>query len=155
MDGIETYWIWIAVGLVLALLELVVPGVYLIWLALAALATGLLVFVGDPPAAMQIVSFVFLSLIFAYSARRFLSDSPIVSSDPLLNNRLGRLMGESAVVTQAIEGGSGRVRVGDSEWIAHGPDVASGQRVRITGHRGSQLLVEPATPQIESRPEES
>ena len=155
MDGIETYWIWIAVGLVLALLELVVPGVYLIWLALAALATGLLVFVGDPPAAMQIVSFVFLSLIFAYSARRFLSDSPIVSSDPLLNNRLGRLMGETAVVTQAIEGGSGRVRVGDSEWIAHGPDVASGQRVRITGHRGSQLLVEPATPQIESRPEES
>lgn len=155
MDGIETYWIWIAVGLVLALLELVVPGVYLIWLALAALATGLLVFVGDPPAAMQIVSFVFLSLIFAYSARRFLSDSPIVSSDPLLNNRLGRLMGETAVVTQAIEGGSGRVRVGDSEWIAHGPDVASGQRVRITGHRGSQLLVEPATPQIESQPEES
>ncbi|WP_337190880.1 NfeD family protein [Qipengyuania algicida] len=155
MDGIETYWIWIAVGLVLALLELVVPGVYLIWLALAALATGLLVFVGDPPAAMQIVSFVFLSLIFAYSARRFLSDSPIVSSDPLLNNRLGRLMGETAVVTQAIDGGSGRVRVGDSEWIALGPDVASGQRVRITGHRGSQLLVEPATPQIESRPEES
>lgn len=155
MDGIETYWIWIAVGLVLALLELVVPGVYLIWLALAALATGLLVYVGDPPAAMQIVSFVFLSLIFAYSARRFLSESPIVSSDPLLNNRLGRLVGESAVVTQAIDGGSGRVRVGDSEWIAHGPDVASGQRVRITGHRGSQLLVEPATPQIESRPEES
>jgi len=155
MDGIETYWLWIAVGLVLALLELVVPGVYLIWLALAALATGLLVFVGDPPAAMQLVSFVFLSLIFAYSARRFLSDSPIVSSDPLLNNRLGRLVGESAVVTQAIDGGSGRVRVGDSEWIAHGPDVASGQRVRITGHRGSQLLVEPATPQIESRPEAS
>ncbi|MEO1969548.1 MAG: NfeD family protein [Sphingomonadaceae bacterium] len=155
MDGIETYWLWIAVGLVLALLELVVPGVYLIWLALAALATGLLVFVGDPPAAMQLVSFVFLSLIFAYSARRFLSDSPIVSSDPLLNNRLGRLVGESAIVTQAIDGGSGRVRVGDSEWIAHGPDVASGQRVRITGHRGSQLLVEPATPQIESRPEAS
>lgn len=151
MDGIETYWLWIAIGLILALLELVVPGVYLIWLALAALATGLLVFIGDPPVAMQIISFVFLSLIFAYSARRFLSDYPVASSDPLLNNRIGRLIGDTALVTEALEGGTGRVRVGDGEWIARGPDVATGQRVRITGHKGSQLIVEPLpTPLLEN-----
>ena len=38
MDGIETYWIWLVIGLALALLEMLVPGVYLIWLAMAALA---------------------------------------------------------------------------------------------------------------------
>ena len=37
MDGVETYWIWLIVGLTLAMLEMVVPGVYLIWLAMAAL----------------------------------------------------------------------------------------------------------------------
>ena len=154
MDGIETYWLWIAAGLVLALLEMVVPGVYLIWLALAALVTGLLVFVTDPPMAIQIVNFVFLSLIFAYSVRRFLSDTPIVSSDPLLNNRVARLIGETALVTQALDGGSGRVRVGDGEWIARGPDAASGARVRITGHRGAELLVEPIAPKLEDRTED-
>ena len=143
MEGIEAYWIWFAVGLVLAGLEMVVPGVYLIWLAVAALVTGLIVFVSAPPVMMQVVCFVFLALIAAYSAKRWLRDKPIVSSDPLLNNRLGRLVGETALVTQPIEGGVGRVRVGDGEWMARGPDAESGARVRITGNEGSQLLVEP------------
>ena len=40
MDGIEPYWLWFAAGLLLAGLEMVVPGVHLIRLAMAALATG-------------------------------------------------------------------------------------------------------------------
>jgi len=145
MDGIESYWVWLIAGLALGALEMVVPGVYLIWLALAALVTALVTFVSDPPTALQIISFVSLSLIFAFSAKRFLRDRPIVSSDPLLNNRTGRLIGETALVTVAIESGSGRVKVGDSEWIARGTDIAVGERVRITGSAGSQLLVEPLT----------
>ncbi|GMM92118.1 NfeD family protein [Qipengyuania sp. MTN3-11] len=145
MDGIEAYWIWFAVGLVLAGLEMVLPGVYLIWLAVAALVTGVIVLVSGPPALMQVVCFVFLALIAAFSAKRWLRDQPILSSDPLLNNRLGRLVGQTARVTEAIEAGSGRVRVGDGEWLARGPDLAVGDRVRIVGSHGSQLLVEPLT----------
>ncbi len=145
MDGIESYWLWLIAGLALGALELVVPGVYLIWLALAALATALIAFVSDPPTALQVISFVSLSLVFVFSAKRFLRDRPIISSDPLLNNRTGRLVGETALVTVAIESGSGRVKVGDSEWIARGTDIAAGQRVRITGSTGSELLVEPLT----------
>ena len=37
MDGIESYWLWFAAGLLLSGLEMVVPGVYLIWLAMARL----------------------------------------------------------------------------------------------------------------------
>ncbi|MEC7161788.1 MAG: NfeD family protein, partial [Pseudomonadota bacterium] len=100
MDGIETYWIWLVIGLALALLEMLVPGVYLIWLAMAALAIAVLAFVSAPPLALQVIAWVSLSLIFAFSARRWLRDRPIVSSDPLLNNRAGRLVGETALVTQ-------------------------------------------------------
>ncbi len=53
------------------------------------------------------------------------------------------MVGQSAVVVQAIEHGSGRIRLGDSEWIARGPSVAAGERVRITGSEGAILLVEP------------
>lgn len=145
MDGIEPYWIWFAVGLVLAGLEMVAPGVYLIWLAVAALVTGAIVFVSAPSLLMQMVCFIFLALIAVFSAKRFLRDTPIVSSDPLLNNRLGRLIGQTARVTDAIESGSGRVRVGDGEWLARGPDLAVGERVRIVGSDGSYLVVEPVT----------
>jgi len=143
VDGIETYWIWLIVGLALAALEMIVPGVYLIWMAMAALAIAALAFVSDPPLAMQIISWVSLSLIFAFSAKRWLRDRPIISSDPLLNNRAGRLVGETALVTQAIESGSGRVKVGDVEWNARGADAEAGARVRITGSKGADLLVEP------------
>lgn len=143
MDGIESYWIWAILGLTLAALELLVPGVYLIWLALAALSVAVLSFVSGPPLAMEVISFVSLSLIFAFSAKRWLRDRPIISSDPLLNNRVGRLVGETALVTQAIESGTGRVKVGDSEWTARGEDAEAGTRVRITGNRGTDLLVEP------------
>ena len=143
MDGIETYWIWLVIGLALALLEMLVPGVYLIWLAMAALAIAVLAFVSAPPLALQVIAWVSLSLIFAFSARRWLRDRPIVSSDPLLNNRAGRLVGETALVTQEIASGTGRVKVGDSEWTARGEDAEAGARVRIIGARGTELLVEP------------
>lgn len=143
MEGIDNYWIWLILGLALAMLEMLVPGVYLIWLAAAAIVIAAVTFVSGPPLAIQVIGFVSLALIFAFSAKRWLRDSPIESADPLLNNRGGRLVGETALVTAAIESGSGRVRVGDSEWIARGPDVAAGERVRITGSRGAELLVEP------------
>ncbi|WP_170001859.1 NfeD family protein [Pseudopontixanthobacter vadosimaris] len=141
--GIEAWHIWIALGLVLAGLELVVPGVYFLWLAVAALATGVLVWSIDPGLIMQIVDFVFLALIAVFSAKRFLRDRPIQSSDPLLNNRMGRLVGQTAVVTQPIRNGSGRVKQGDSEWMAMGPDLGAGTYVRVTGNDGGTLLVEP------------
>lgn len=143
IDGLDHYWVWIALGLALAALELLAPGVYLIWLAAAALATGLLAFIFPFGWPIEIVSFVCLSLIAVYSARRYLRDQPIISSDPLLNQRGGRMVGETAMVVQPIESGSGRVRVGDSEWIARGPDTAVGERVRISGNDGAILLVEP------------
>lgn len=142
MDGIEPHWLWIGAGLVLAALEMLVPGVYLIWLALAAIVTGVLVLASEPSVPMQIVSFVSLSLIFAFSAKRWLRDKPIESSDPLMNNRAGRLVGQTALVTQAIEHGEGRVRVADGEWLASGPDCPAGTHVRIAGARGACLTVE-------------
>ena len=143
LESLDAHWVWLTLGLVLAGLEMLVPGVYLIWLAVAAIVVGLLTFALDLSLAAQMVDFVFLSLIIAFSVKRFLRDKPIESSDPLMNRRGARLVGETAVVVQAIEHGSGRIRLGDSEWIARGPDVAAGERVRVSGSEGAILLVEP------------
>jgi inner membrane protein len=142
-QNLDAHWVWLTLGLVLAGLEMLVPGVYLIWLAAAAIITGVLTYSLELSLPMQVIDFVFLSLIIAFSARRFLRERPIESSDPLMNRRGARLVGETAVVVQAIEHGGGRVRLGDSEWIARGPDVAVGERVRVSGSEGAVLLVEP------------
>jgi membrane protein implicated in regulation of membrane protease activity len=143
LNDISAPWAWIALGLVLAGLEMVVPGVYLIWLAVAALATGALAFVFDFGIPLQVVDFVFLSLIAVFTARRMFGETPIASDDPLLNNRMGRLVGQTGVVTVPIEHGEGRIHQGDSDWSARGPELAAGTRVRITGFDGGTVIVEP------------
>jgi membrane protein implicated in regulation of membrane protease activity len=145
LEGLDAHWVWLTLGLVLAGLEMLVPGVYLIWLAVAAIITGVLTGLFDLSLPMQVIDFVFLALIIAFSAKRFLREKPIESSDPLMNRRGARMVGETALVVQAIEHGSGRVHFGDGDWIARGPDVAAGERVRIVGSDGASLLVEPLT----------
>jgi inner membrane protein len=143
LEGLDAHWIWMTLGLLLAGLEMLVPGVYLIWLGAAAIITGLLTWGQGLSLPVQLIDFVFLALIIAFSAKRFLGEKPIASTDPLMNRRGARLVGETALVVQAIEHGSGRIKLGDSEWIAHGPNVAAGERVRIRGSEGAILLVEP------------
>ena len=143
LGGIEAHWVWITLGLVLAGTEMLVPGAYLNWLALAAIATGVLTALVEPSLPMQIVDFVALSLIAVFSARRFLQGRPLEGPDPLLNRRGAQMVGQSALVVQAIAHGQGRVRLGDGEWLAEGPDMGTGQRVRVVATRGTVLLVEP------------
>jgi len=144
MLDIEPHYAWLTIALVLAVAEMAIPGVFLIWMAGAALITGLLSWVLPLGVPIQIVIFAVLSILAVFMGRRYLVRHPVVSADPLMNRRGDRAVGEMVVVTQAIVGGSGRVRLGDSEWLARGADAAAGTRLTVTGIDGSVLLVAPA-----------
>ncbi|MES2338625.1 MAG: NfeD family protein [Pseudomonadota bacterium] len=134
---------WLIAAVLLGGAELLVPGVFLIFLAIAAAVTGaFLLFFPELPVAAQLLSFAAWSAIAVWIGRRWYRDNPVHSSDPLLNDRVARLLGETVTVVQAIDGGMGRVRVGDSEWPARGPDVPAGTRVRVVGGQGTTLTVE-------------
>ena len=141
-NQLEPYWVWIALGLVLAAAEMAFPGVFLIWMAGAAILTGVVAWQADIGVPLQVVIFAVLSIVSVFTGRRYLRDNPVKGADPLLNRRGAQLVGQTGLVTVAIEGGSGRVRHGDSEWLASGPEIEVGARVRITGTNGAVLLVE-------------
>jgi inner membrane protein len=143
-DGIEPHWLWLTAASVLGIAELVMPGVFLIWLAAAAALTGFAALVLGIPLAFQFALFALLSLAAVYVGRRWYARHPVESADPLLNDRAARLIGETLVVVGAIENGRGRVAVGDSVWPARGPDAEVGARVRVVGADGACLKVEPA-----------
>jgi len=140
--SLDGHWLWLAIGVALATAEMLVPGYFLIWLAAAAIVTGLSALLLPVGVALQIVQFAVLALVAVLVARGWLRSNPVESADPLLNDRGGRLVGETVVVAQAIEHGRGRVRHGDTEWLARGPDAAIGTRMRIAGHDGAVLIVE-------------
>jgi inner membrane protein len=66
------------------------------------------------------------------------------SDQPDLNRRAAQLVGRSLVVEEAIEGGRGKVRVGDTLWPVEGPDLPAGAHVTVTAFRGNLLVVVPA-----------
>jgi inner membrane protein len=142
-DGIEPHWVWLIAATVLGIAEMVVPGVFLIWLAAAAALTGVVALIFGIPVAFQVALFGLFALAAVHFGRRWYADHPVESSDPLLNDRASRLIGETVLVVAAIEHGRGRVSVGDSVWPARGPDAEVGSRVRVVGADGTCLKVEP------------
>jgi len=142
LESLDPHWAWLALGLVLAAAEMAIPGLFLIWLAGAAILTGLLTWVAPIGVPLQVVIFAVLAIVGVFSGKRYLRSNPVVSADPLMNDRGGRLVGEVVVVTHAIVEGSGRVKQGDSEWLARGPDAEPGTRMRVAGHDGVVLVVE-------------
>jgi membrane protein implicated in regulation of membrane protease activity len=141
-EDLGAHWIWLTVGLLLAIAELLAPGVFLIWLAAAAALTGLGALAFGLPLAFQFGLFALLAILAVHAGRRWYANNPVESSDPLLNDRGGRLVGETVTVVSAIENGRGSVRVGDSVWLARGEDADVGAQVRVTGADGACLLVE-------------
>ncbi|MBN8499617.1 MAG: NfeD family protein [Sphingomonadales bacterium] len=142
IDGIEPHWLWLGLGLLLAIGEMTIPGVFLIWMAAAALVTGFAAWMTPIGLPWQVLMFAVLSLVLAFAGKRWLRQHPLEAADPKMNDRGARSIGQVVVVSQVIAAGEGRVRMGDSEWLARGPDAEPGTRMRVSGSDGAVLLVE-------------
>jgi membrane protein implicated in regulation of membrane protease activity len=139
-----TPWGWFILAILLACLEIAAPGAFMIWLAGAALATGLLTLLPGVGWEVQLAVFALLAIASVVGGRSYLARHPTPSADELLNRRAARLVGELVTVVEPIRGGEGRVQLGDSPWLAAGPDMPAGARARILRVEGSRLHVEPA-----------
>lgn len=149
MDGpalaalLENPLAWAVLAGVLATAELAAPGVYLVWLAGAAAATAGVALLGLDAAGLA-ACFAGFSVASLLLARRWMR-RPGPSMDDALNQRGARLIGARAVVDEAISGGLGRVKLGDSSWTATGPDLPAGTAVTVVAVEGNRVAVEAVT----------
>jgi membrane protein implicated in regulation of membrane protease activity len=142
-------WSWIVLGGVLLVLEILVPGVFLLWIGIAAILTGALslqlLWLDAWGWQVQVLVFLVLSLVSAYIGTRVMGKSDGSDTDePLLNRRAEQLVGRTATLEEAIVNGRGRIRLGDTLWRVSGPDLPAGTRVRVTTAQKAQLVVEAA-----------
>ncbi|SEJ11814.1 hypothetical protein SAMN04488058_10450 [Deinococcus reticulitermitis] len=135
-------WHWWVLGGSLLLLELAAPGVFFVWLALAAFGLGLLSSVIPLDVPGQLLLFAGLSVAAVWLGRHYLGRLSDSGEGDALNRGAERLLGRTVTVTAPITHGSGRVRVGDSDWRASGPDLPVGAAVRVIGVEGSTLIVQ-------------
>ena len=140
MNALETLfvspWPWVIVGAILIGLEIVAPGVFLLWIGLGAVIVGLSVLVAPELAlAWQLLVFAVAmlgSIGIGFAIQR---KSRISTTATTLNRELDALIGRQVEAIEAFSGGRGRIRVGDTSYKAESDaPVAAGSRLRITGH---------------------
>lgn len=145
-------WIWLAIAVVFALVELIVVGgsfIILPW-AVSAFVTAILAFY-DVSIEVQWAVFVFggaVLFVFLYRwAQRFMKEhtmAPGVGAD--------RLVGLTAIVTEPIRPDDterrGRVKIDGEVWGVADADrpFETGAKVRVTAMRGTRVVVTPLVP---------
>lgn len=138
-------WSWVVLGLLLIGGELLAPGVFLIWLGLAALLTGLVVGllgIGWQGAMLVFAALAVACVIGGRLLTRRRSEEPDAATG--LNDRGRQLIGKVFRLEATMTGGEGRIRVGDSSWRVIGPELLAGSEVKVVRVEGATLVVEKA-----------
>lgn len=140
-----SFWDWLAFGTLLLILEVFGAGGYLLWIGVAAAAVGVLTYLMPGlPWALQFVLFGVLSVLTAVLWWRRQRSAAKPSDQPGLNRRGSELLGRQFILHEAISGGRGKIKAGDSLWLVTGPDLPAGSPVKVVGQDGVLLKVEAA-----------
>lgn len=133
--------LWLLAGMALLGFEVLAPGVFMMWLGLAAIANGLVLLAVDVSFGTQVglyAVFAAISLFVGLKLRK--------PPAPGLNTQQAGLIGRHAVAL-SFSGREGRVRLGDSDWAARLSSGATvpepGARLRVDGVDGTVLVVRP------------
>ncbi len=134
-------WTWIIGGLALIGMEVLAPGAFLLWLGIAALATGLVAFTVAMSLEASALVFAAFAVLAVLIGRRMMRQEPRNTGESALNDRGAQLVGRTFVLDAPITEGRGRVRVDDTMWRIEGPDLPAGAEIRVTGVEGTLLSV--------------
>jgi membrane protein implicated in regulation of membrane protease activity len=134
-------WNWLILGVLLMAVEAVAPGVFMLWLGLAALIVGALSFAFVSTWQTQVIAFALISLAMVPLWRHFARRTSHRADNPFLNRRTKELVGQIATLEKPIVDGVGTIKLGDTVWRVEGPELPAGTRVRIEQANGAQLRV--------------
>jgi inner membrane protein len=76
---------------------------------------------------------------------------PALGGAPPVNEPQRALLGARGVACEAFVSGRGKVRIGDSVWLANGPDLAEGTPVVVSAVHGTRLVVDRLAPRPAAR----
>ena len=133
---------WACLSLALISAEVIAPGVFMLWLGIAAAVVfGVVLLVPGIPVLWQALGFIVLSFASIAVYRKHFRQDAERNDQPLLNRRAEHFIGKNFVLESAIVNGSGRLKIGDAFWTVAGEDLPVGTRVRVVQSDGMVLTV--------------
>ena len=106
------FWHWWILAGILMVLEIIVPGVFMLWLGIAAAITGLVAYVA-PALTWEWEGLIFavLSIITVYGWRAYLRRHPTGTELPTLNRRGEQYIGRRLSLDEPIVNGPMRLGI--------------------------------------------
>ncbi len=147
LEGL-TVWHWVGLGIVLMTIEVAVGTFDLLWVAVGAFLTALFALIVPAPAGGwqgQMVFFGVVAIAFVISGRTlFKGLRTRAGTHPHLNDRLASMEGQSGEAATNFDQGQGKVKVGDTVWLAKQSDqtvIVEGDQIVVTGSENGLLKV--------------
>lgn len=147
MWELSAHYLWWILALLLIAGEMLLPGYFLLWIGLAAAATGVVMRVVPTLGLLaQAIAFALLALASCIAYARLLRPrlSRSVPGSERLNRRGEQMIGQRYELVEPIINGRGKARVGDGQWLVSGPDMPLGSTVEVVAVDGSTLQVRAA-----------
>ena len=135
-------WNWFIAAGILLILEVLLPGTFMLWLGLAALLVGLISLAVDWSWQLQCAAFAAFALASIPLWRRLAKQVGGPTDQPFLNRRAEALVGRMFTLEKPIIGGVGAISVDDTVWRVRGDDIPAGSRVKVTRVDGVTIYVE-------------
>jgi len=137
--------IWFIIGLVLLLLELVMPGFVIFFFGIGAWVTALLCLFTEPNINIQVIVFAVSSVLTLLLFRRMIKNKFLYNKDDKSEAVEDEFTGKEAIAVDDFgPGKTGKVEFKGTSWNAEsGSDVKAGQRVTIIEKKSIKLKVEP------------
>ena len=83
LSMLQDHWAWLVFAALLAIAEVLIPGVFLIWIAIAAAITGLAALALPIGIPLQLLIFAALCVVSVWAGRRWYVDNPVPSTDTI------------------------------------------------------------------------
>ncbi len=138
------WMIWMTIGVVMMLLELILPGGVIVFLGLASVSVGSLVYLGYINTIIMaliawfIISLAYIFILRAFFIKYFEGDSVVQNVDED-EDVIGSFV---EVIEDILPYKEGRVRFRDSTWGARSEEeLSKGKKAVIERRDGSKLVI--------------
>ena len=135
-------WNWFILAALLLLLEVMAPGMFMLWLGFSAILVGIISNAVVWSWQAQLIAFAVFAIAAVPAWRHLARKVEKPAESPFLNRRAEGYVGREFTLDKPIVGGVGTIRIDDTVWRVTGPDVPAGSRVRIARAEGAALMVE-------------
>ena len=146
VDAGFNFWSWLIFGVILMVAELFLPGVFIVWIGLASVISGIIFCIfSDLTLSYQLLIFAILSVMSVvlgwYVYGQVLTKSSR-KDYKTLNNGAQSFIGNEYTLLEDVVNNRSKVKVGDTVWLVQAnDDLKQGTKVVVEGVDGVILRV--------------